>query len=363
MSVNLVNLVRDYAGIEDPVEEPVKVTSPGLNEINASLVQCFYGITWEKVDVLKQGIFKMTGRASREVYMSREAGLVAKLDSCFRRKTRFVDIPYAEQITSEIGKLFGWSEIPETVVIHETDYALPQYKKYQPLMQCFIQNGVKDKCPITFTFQSLVNGKTLPTEILQWPKWKNENLKVSTLSYHKAFLLVLLLAKNDAHGANSMLDPETGLIYEIDNEKIGCANYDINGVLHHFTALKSEIISKNILSDFLKVKPDVFVRLRNKYIKKDLHLSSLWAKEKIPHLYNKLENNLIEIWDGISLRLLTMQETCRSLMEKGEPVTLIKIEEELDKVSGDEDLTDIRKSARLFDEQRLKAYFSENPAD
>ena len=65
--------------------------------------------------------------------------------------------------------------------------------------------------------------------------------KIDETSFHKAFLLGWLLGRCDARPENTMYNPQTGGVSEIDNEQIGFQGYDELGVLREVISKKTKI--------------------------------------------------------------------------------------------------------------------------
>src|SRR5262249_41165044 len=139
-------------------------------------------------------------------------------------------VPYAEECASKVAKLLKWPEVPEAIVIHESQVNQAQYEFLKPFMLCFMNEGVARKCPVTFTFQELVEGSVIPNKYPDWLSWKKTIPIISKVSYQKAYLFAWLVGKGDAGFCNTLHNPKTGTIYEIDNEVIGEPTYDSNGV-------------------------------------------------------------------------------------------------------------------------------------
>jgi hypothetical protein len=349
MTVNIVGLIRDYADFTDTTDcVPSKV-----KEIETYIARFF--CIWTFIPPIERGGFNMSH--TRSIYISDPNPLgkrwVIKMKTYLTRSTMLGGKPFSnrfpttEEAAYEVVKLFGkrWKEIPKTRVFHQTQAG---NSKYSHLLKPFI---IDTEFPLTFAVQEYVNGKTLPDTEDQrgWALWETTNPVISRASFFRCYCINLILGRRDLRGDNILHNPETGDFVEIDNESLGASAYDKRGVLNHFTALKSEAIFGEILEDILKANPEQLERLKQKYIKRDLELFKLWEGElsdknvsRIKHLFKQpkcipamikdLKKDQPIQWRIISSHLLCIQNTIRSLNEKGEPVSLNIIESELSKL-------------------------------
>jgi len=329
--LNVVSAIREYAGIAAP-----KSSIPKLDEFNSVLMSCFYRIEWEQIGVRK-GFAMVIGRKSlKNVYICKSAGLVVKVtyglkmrgENNFRcgRPT----FPYAEPAASGVAQEFNWPEIPNTVMVYEGEYE--RYPEYQHLMLCFFHEPLKSIFPITFIFQSIVHGKILPFEAVQRYEWNLERPRISTSSYQRAFLLALLLGKEDAHGGNTMYDPETGSIYEVDNSSISGYRYSAVGALHYLTDLKAKPLDETVRQTFLAMSKTRLNAVLERYREKSLQLAAIWAKERYAKTYCDLGGDIENIFDLVTMRFNFMQKLCQG--EEAQTLTLGKIADALEREFG-----------------------------
>src|SRR5262249_28070396 len=130
---------------------------------------------------------------------------------------------------------------------------------------------------VTFTFQTLVEGRMLPYKHEEWTAWIQTQSEFSSLSYQMAYLFVWLVGKGDAWSCNTLYNRR---FYEVDNEVIG--EFPYTGVLHRFASLKSYLICNKVLQSILKASRSELFSLLNSYTEKNRFLFDLWCKEKSP---------------------------------------------------------------------------------
>ncbi len=350
MITNIVDLIRDYAGFTDTPTQDCEPSN--VKEIETYIARFF--CTWTCLPTTQRGGSNVSH--TRSIYISDPNPLrkrwVIKMKTFLTRSTQMGTkefsnrFPTTEEVAFEVCKhLFGWKVIPKTRVIYHTEAG---NSKYSHLLQPFLN----DKgFPLTFAVQEYVNGTTLPDkeDQRQWALWEKTNPAISHDSFFRCYFVNLVLGRRDLRGDNIIHNPETGDFVEIDNESLGARAYDERGVLNHFTALKSEAVFGEILQDILKANPKKLEGMKKKYIKRDLELFKLWENEIldknvskvkslfqqprcIPAMIKDLKSGRPIQWRIISSHLLCIQNTIRALTEKGEPVTLNKIETELSKL-------------------------------
>jgi hypothetical protein len=243
---------------------------------------------------------------------------VAKIETAAMRDFKLDRaLPHAEEIAYKICKLFHWTIVPKTKIVHQ--YAFFQEEptkknqKYIELMNCF----KCDKYSLTFTFQAFVEGETLP-DITE------DKTPVPGLSsYQKAYLLGSALGKYDARGDNIILNPQSGELFEIDNEYIGEMGYESSGVLNRFKKSKNAEISPEILDDVLNIQPAQLTKIRDKYQVRDVNLILLWAEELKPANYSFQAAD--ECWMTIMNNINYLQTRIRALREQKVKITIAKL--------------------------------------
>ena len=255
---------------------------------------------------------------------------VAKLETAQVRSKKCTYFPHAEEIAYKIAKkLLHWNTVPKTKILHQFSLENPidKYQKYYSLMKYFMDTNYAANHPATFTFQTLVKGETLPShaDLAEGVKQKPDILPSS---YHRAILLSMILGKDDARGDNTMYDPQTREIFEIDNEYLGVTGY--SGILDVFTELANLGIEKEILENVLRIQPDQLAKIQTKYTARNAHLRSLQARELRPTIPAS-DRIVREKWGAIFDNLFCIQETIRSLCQKDRSVTIeqLKIDTEL----------------------------------
>lgn len=265
---------------------------------------------------------------SRSVFISSQVfgaqhRWVAKLEIDEMRQHKKTFFPHAEEIAYKIAKLLKWNSVPKTKILHQFSLEKPndKYQKYSSLMPYFI-DGNSTGHPITFTFQAFIKGEPLPTyaELAARTKKRPDILPSS---YQRAFLLDMILGKGDARGDNTMYNPETREIFEIDNEYLGSTNYE--GVLEAFTEFAGLEIEKGIQEDLLKVHPDQLLPIQTKYKERDADLLSHQTREPISIVIPDSERIAREKWSTFSDNLCCIQKAIQSLNKEGHPVTLEQV--------------------------------------
>ena len=125
---------------------------------------------------------------------------VAKIETALLRNARLsFSLPHAEEIAYKVCKMFGWNTVPKTKVVHASSI---QNEKYTAL----IQSLGSLKRTGTFTFQIFKEGNTLPD------KKPSSVVKPDLSSFVKAFLLDMVLGKNDARRQYSLQPENQGTI-------------------------------------------------------------------------------------------------------------------------------------------------------
>ncbi len=150
--------------------------------------------SWEQIIPEKRGA---TGEGHlshlREVYLSHEQNCVVKISSSVDRKRKGSnnDWPHAEEIAYKINKLFSWNVIPKTKLMHGselTNNLESKYEKYVDIQKSMVHREISKIAHFTFTFQTLVKGKTFPHH-------GRKDQKIDSKSYQQAYLLGIILVK------------------------------------------------------------------------------------------------------------------------------------------------------------------------
>jgi hypothetical protein len=264
---------------------------------------------------------------TRDVFISAEAPLprfVAKIETAFRRDKSGDKRPCADEFAYKVCKLFSWSIIPKTKILHKSSIS----SKYSPLMRPFLEGPQKKTAPCTFTFQEFIKGCTLYDK--RQGSFKVVKMLPDLHSFQKAQLLTLLLGCRDARDDNIMFNKKTGEVFLVDNEHIGEKCTLSYSYLKYFTDLTVKEISPEILDAFLLVTPDQLLKVRKKYEAKDQELMALWAEEFPPTLFDEFDMKILNTHlDNIDSNFRLLQEGIKSLRKKNTPITLISLEKEL----------------------------------
>ena len=324
-SFSLINCIREYA-------EPVPTSEslvPEQNVVNATLLKIFSGIQWERQKAIK----RTNSKSCDKIWIQRDLKLFVKLDSkMWRSEKNKPVVPYAEECASRIAQLLKWPEVPHTVVIHESQVDDVHCAYFKPLMHCFMNNGEMRGCPVTFTFQTLVEGTALPCEYDEWLVWKNRRPAISYASYQRAYLFAWLVGKGDGFFCNTLHNSKNGTFYEVDNEVIGESFY--SGVLHRFASVKLDPIEKCIYQSILDLDPEKLSELFKSYDKKNEQIIKLWKQENLNKPKCRYTLNLPiqckRIHESIRKRMEQIQEVMRSAILEKEEITLIKVESALE---------------------------------
>lgn len=260
----------------------------------------------------------------RQVFISQENSVsprwVAKLETLDLRAVKsYVTLPLSEEVAYKICKLFDWDTMPKSKVFHE-DSIGNQKPKYLDLMRSFASD-TKRMFPFTFTFQIFVEGKTVPN----YGRIKTQTPELQ--SYQKSYLLNIILGREDARGDNSIYNPDTHKLFDIDNECIGCEYYDPYGILRDFSDLREKEISSDILDRILNVSSSQFFEIRDKYKVREKTLLDFWSREifYIPE-YNP-EGKIERSWSVIINNFKFLQEGILTIKKHGDLVTVDKIEQ------------------------------------
>ena len=350
MSSKITYLIPAYAPSQAPS------ASESAQFLEPKPVENLSPIRWDFVHarpIYESGLH--TGAThTRNVYISsiipNASRWVAKLETHELRNRKGTFFPHADEVAYKIAKLFGWNTVPKTKILHQFSLEKPNAKdqKYYSLMRYFIDKNGTGGHPITFTFQAFVNGKTLPSyyEITDAVKKKPDIL---LSSYQRAFLLDMILGKGDARGDNTMYNPETGEIFEVDNEYLGSIDYE--GILDAFMVPAHAEIEKGILKELFSVSLDQLAVIQTKYLKRNADLLSLQAREPFSLVIpTKTEGIVRNKWDAILDNLCCIQAAIHSLSEKGRPVTLAQVKKA--STLKHEELKKMRRAKQL--EQRKK---------
>lgn len=274
-------------------------------------------MTWIKVPVRRQFLFG--GSHSRMVYKSNESYLgsrwIAKLDTYKTREGKCIPFPHGEEIAFKISSLLGWNTAPKTIILHESEK--------HSMMEFFLKENVAEGAPVTFTFQACIEGEVLPC----WDELRAGKTKpshVSLTSYQQAFLLAMIIGKKDSKGDNTMINPKTGEIHEIDNESFSPI-YSDDGILHIFDDLKSKNLSDGILRAVCNLTYDHFNSLQREYISKDSALQSLHRVEPDFVVPEDLGESLSP-WKILAGNLCFVQEAIGFLSTHSSTITLADLE-------------------------------------
>lgn len=278
---------------------------------------------WNKIEpkIYSQGL-SHTRLVYKSTFNADAPRWVAKLENCLQRDARLLSpLPHSDEIAYKIGKLFRWNTIPKTKILHElAPINNEKYQKYNQLMQYFLNENRQNKLPITFTFQSFMDGETLPN------KGELKNQKPDLSSYQKTYLLDVILGKSDARGDNIIYNAITRELFEIDNEYIGSDGYASEGVLNDFNELKQETISEEILQNILSVDLEQLQHVSDKYKKRDDELIDLWRNEPLFKNYRAREALMNEKWGQIFENFRILKNSIQLLKNGDEVISLEKLE-------------------------------------
>lgn len=273
-------------------------------------------MTWIKVPVRRQ--FSFGGSHSRMVYKSNELYLgtrwVAKLDTYKTRKGKLIPFLHAEEIAFKMSSLLGWNTAPKTITLHES--------AKHPVMDFFLKENVAEGAPVTFTFQACIEGDVLPCR--DELRIKTKPSHVSLTSYQQAFLLAMIIGKKDAKGDNTMINPTTGEIHEIDNESFSPI-YPDDGILHIFDDLKNKSISGDVLRAICNVTYDHLNSLQREYMPKDTALQTFHKAEPDFVVPEDLGESL-NPWKILEGNLRFIQEAIGFLSNRSSSITLADLE-------------------------------------
>jgi len=273
-------------------------------------------MTWVKVPIRRQFLFG--GSHSRMVYKSNESYLgsrwIAKLDTYKTRKGKLIPFPHAEEIAFKMSSLLGWNTAPKTITLHESEK--------HPMMEFFLKENVAEGAPVTFTFQACIEGEVLPCRDELGAKAKPSH--VSLTSYQQAFLFAMIMGKKDAKGDNTMINPKTGEIHEIDNESFSPI-YPEDGILHIFDDLKNKGLSNGVLRAVCNLTYDHFNSLQREYISKDNALQSLHRAEPDYVVAEDLGESLSP-WEILAGNWRFIQEAIGFLSTHSSTITLADLE-------------------------------------
>lgn len=275
---------------------------------------------------IKNNYFTL-GNAShtRDVFIvsSENSGsLVAKLESCDVRDRKMPKVmPHIEEMAYKICKLFKWTTIPKTKLVHEFschDRNSNIKQKYFTLINDF-KNTHSNAKSYTFTFQDYVDGNTLPNA------GKGQPDRINLPSYQRAILIDMILGKMDARGDNTMIKTETGEIFEIDNEYLGNTAYD-RGILSTWSNVKNQIISEQIIAEILNVNNDQLNALQIEFNQKDEAIRKFWSQEDFYTVNIDAIKQSNETWNNIYSNFNLITRLIIDLQEKEENITVERIQ-------------------------------------
>jgi hypothetical protein len=135
----------------------------------------------------------------------------------------------------------------------------------------------------------------------------------------------MVLGKSDARGDNTLFNPETKELFEIDNEFIGREEYQRVGVLNQFETLKKKKIPQEILTQIVNATFEKLIAIQNKYQARDNDLLNRWAEEEIPTRHtNKID--LEGCWEHILSNFEFLQSSINTLTKKKKTITISRLE-------------------------------------
>ncbi len=237
-------------------------------------------------------------------------------------------MPHIEEMAYKICKAFNWDTIPKTKLVHEfsclrTGADSPIKPKYSTLVKDFKDNNQSNDKSYTFTFQTYIEGKTLPNS------GKGQPDRVNLSSYQKAILIDMVLGKMDARGDNTMIQTGTGKIFEIDNEYLGNKDYD-RGILSTWSGVKDQIISDQIIADILNVNQNQLTSIQVKYNQKDEEIRNLWRQEEFYTVNLDAIQESNNTWNNIYSNFKIITDLITDMQLAEEPITVEKIQERME---------------------------------
>ena len=244
---------------------------------------------------------------------------VAKIETCWMRQDRSgVTFALAEEIAYKICKLFHWNTVPKTKVLHQLSEQSEKYEWYFHWMSPFIESNpglVEAKAPMTFTFQTYVEGRDLSN------RKESETLKPNLSAFQKAYLLQMIMSNSDCRRDNMILNSETGELFLVDNEYIGCP-VNCYGSLKDFSALEEEPISAEIIKEFMQASASQLKIVQSKYEPRERSIRSLWMGEAFPRGHLDPSKVYAEAWDRLIARFQTLQTILHALSQEGTVATM-----------------------------------------
>lgn len=262
------------------------------------------------------------GFHTRDVFViassDRRNSWVAKLETCDTRDRKMEKaMPHIEEMAYKICKLFDWDTIPKTKLVHE--FSASHKTPYSDLISEFKSKNPETP-PYTFTFQRYISGKTVP----QQPDY------IDLASYQRAILLDMILGKMDAKGENTMIDPKTGKIFEIDNEYLGNRDYN-SGVLNQWSNIKDQLIPNEIVKNILNVDEMRLKNIQSKYNQKDEQVRENWRKEAFYTVNVDVQKHTDQTWNTIASNLTLVRNILQDMVKDNELITVEKIQIEMEK--------------------------------
>lgn len=226
----------------------------------------------------------------------------------------------AEEITYKISKLLSWKTIPKTKYLHQFVDLNGKYKKYAHMTSAL--SGF-DQHPQGYTFQKFVNGCNLKQYLN-----RSSDLPLCQMSYHRAFLLNVILGRKDAKRENTMLGYPRGTewfyraeFFHIDNEEIG-SKEGYPDALANFRELYEAKVDDYLLYEVLEIDTNKLIKVRDKYLDRTKELVLSWnqSAENLLNLEEEIETfntKISQIMQNIEL----LKSSIQSLRARRKEIT------------------------------------------